>query len=482
MGYTNYQFIDRVQQYSSEPMLKNYIIAKRAIGSGGFGSVFRLTHKKDNSYRALKVITITSENSSNVSALTKRKNKAWKEIVFVQQLNDCCNVVDIESAQQFELIDESGRLYGYDILILMEYLNGLQDLHSATDGLEKSCYWRELLTIDMGIAVCEALQAAQKNNEHFIHRDIKPENILWKYGKTGQNNKDILFKLCDFGIAIDKDYSKSTQGAGTYKYMSPERFSNQGIMDERIDIYGLGASMYVFFSGDFEEGFPIKGLFRTKEDRFEKPAGMSNELFMILNKSFEYEVGKRWDSVARFKQELINHKKRITKKGNHNAVTDKDGSNVQADHKKNKIAKWACYLCGLVFLMLVASNINAVTGYIEEIIPVEVSFEERFDKAVTLFNEGNYTQSLHLMKKADKESVASSGNESGEPAVLQFMDMIVPVVQERLNASGYNCGKVDSILGSRTIQSIKNYQKDKGLEITGSINEELLRSLDIIEK
>ena len=86
------------------------------------------------------------------------------------------------------------------------------------------------------------------------------------------------------------------------------------------------------------------------------------------------------------------------------------------------------------------------------------------------------------MKKADKESVASSGNESGEPAVLQFMDMIVPVVQERLNASGYNCGKVDSILGSRTIQSIKNYQKDKGLEITGSINEELLRSLDIIEK
>lgn len=55
----------------------------------------------------------------------------------------------------------------------------------------------------------------------------------------------------------------------------------------------------------------------------------------------------------------------------------------------------------------------------------------------------------------------------------------VKKVQEKLNALGYSCGTCDGIMGSKTKQTIKKYQKSKGLKVTGTINSTLLKSLNI---
>lgn len=47
-------------------------------------------------------------------------------------------------------------------------------------------------------------------------------------------------------------------------------------------------------------------------------------------------------------------------------------------------------------------------------------------------------------------------------------------LQEELAAHGYKPGKVDGVLGSRTKQAIRQYQKDAGLQVNGVASKELL--------
>jgi serine/threonine-protein kinase len=79
--------------------------------------------------------------------------------------------------------------------------------------------------------VAAALDAAHANG--VTHRDVKPENILI----TG----DDFAYLVDFGIArggADPGLTQTGMAMGTYKYMAPERFSDE-VVTYRADIYSL---------------------------------------------------------------------------------------------------------------------------------------------------------------------------------------------------------------------------------------------------
>jgi hypothetical protein len=54
---------------------------------------------------------------------------------------------------------------------------------------------------------------------------------------------------------------------------------------------------------------------------------------------------------------------------------------------------------------------------------------------------------------------------------------IVADVQNALNRRGYEVGPVDGVMGYWTRGAIRQYQADRGLYPTGTINEALLRSL-----
>lgn len=71
-------------------------------------------------------------------------------------------------------------------------------------------------------------------------------------------------------------------------------------------------------------------------------------------------------------------------------------------------------------------------------------------------------------------------SEPPEKPVVTYTDAdTVKRVQEALNAAGYDCGTPDGSAGNMTVGQIQKYQTDKGLNVTGTITDELLESLGI---
>ncbi len=79
-----------------------------------------------------------------------------------------------------------------------------------------------------------------------VHRDLKPANVFLSEDADG-----VLPKLLDFGIsrtaAATSERSNLTgigTAIGTPKYMAPEQFESAREVDQRADIYGVGAILY----------------------------------------------------------------------------------------------------------------------------------------------------------------------------------------------------------------------------------------------
>ena len=103
--------------------------------------------------------------------------------------------------------------------------------------------------LEIFLKVCDAL--AYAHHRGVIHRDLKPENIM--VASFGQ------VYLMDWGLArLSKSQPASGRNAqmnapgavGTADYMAPEQArGNPALMDERCDVFGLGAILYEIVSG-----------------------------------------------------------------------------------------------------------------------------------------------------------------------------------------------------------------------------------------
>lgn len=103
--------------------------------------------------------------------------------------------------------------------------------------------------------------------KQLVHRDIKPSNIMLSYdGRT---------KVMDLGIAksLMFDLTQLTEPdtiLGTPIYMSPEQCAPGKRIDQRSDIYSLGATLYNLVT----DRFPFKGkdpMDLVKKHLFSKP-------------------------------------------------------------------------------------------------------------------------------------------------------------------------------------------------------------------
>ena len=74
------------------------------------------------------------------------------------------------------------------------------------------------------------------HNEGIAHRDIKPENILI--------DKTLNIKIADFGLAINKNISRSTDFVGTKVYMAPEIIERKPYDGVKADIFSVGVVLF----------------------------------------------------------------------------------------------------------------------------------------------------------------------------------------------------------------------------------------------
>jgi serine/threonine-protein kinase len=104
--------------------------------------------------------------------------------------------------------------------------------------------WRDVLIV--GNHICRALEAAFEH--HIVHRNIQPANILIQ-------SSDNLAKLADLTLAkafegrLAEQITGQGQLVGDMLYMSPERTQSGAAIDQRADIYSLGATLYTLICG-----------------------------------------------------------------------------------------------------------------------------------------------------------------------------------------------------------------------------------------
>lgn len=94
------------------------------------------------------------------------------------------------------------------------------------------------------LSLAQAIEYAHMQG--VVHRDIKPGNILMDKSTNEP-------QLTDFGLAkrtdVEESRTRTGQVLGTLRYMAPEQITDSKHVDERTDVYGLGATMYQCLTG-----------------------------------------------------------------------------------------------------------------------------------------------------------------------------------------------------------------------------------------
>lgn len=198
----------------------------RTIGSGTHGTVYEVANRNlPNQRAALKILKQLIHDPSTQQRFEQEARAA--------RLAHHPNVVELYDYG----VAPDGRSY-----LLMELLEGMR-----LDQLERRLPLRRLLSVGADIAA--ALSVAHQSK--VIHRDVKPQNILL----CGHELETAHVKLLDFGVAkiLDPDQTatKTSTGEwiGTPAYMSPEQWNHVAEIDERVDIYALGITLYELLVG-----------------------------------------------------------------------------------------------------------------------------------------------------------------------------------------------------------------------------------------
>lgn len=127
--------------------------------------------------------------------------------------------------------------------LLMEYVEG-----KALDEIEAPELGQLVLIFGQ---VASAM--AHMHRRGVYHGDLKPANIML--------TKDGRVKLIDFGTAWVRGQDKN-RIQGTPQYIAPEQ-ATEKVVNDRTDIYNLGATMYRMFTGRFAQG----GIPKAGDDR-----------------------------------------------------------------------------------------------------------------------------------------------------------------------------------------------------------------------
>jgi len=188
------------------------------IAQGGMGAVYRATQRSLDRPVAIKILPREFGEDESFRASFEAEAKAMAKL-------NHPNLIGV-----YDFGDIDGMLF-----IVMEFVEG-KALYYSVHGkvIDPLVAFEMVSTISRGLAHAHA--------GGIIHRDIKPANILLDLEANP--------KIGDFGLARPLDQDRSGGVVfGTPGYTAPEVYKNDHPVDQRSDIFSIGALLFELLSG-----------------------------------------------------------------------------------------------------------------------------------------------------------------------------------------------------------------------------------------
>ncbi len=260
------------------------------IGSGGMGEVYLAEHQLLKRPCALKLIR--PGHVADRGALERFE----REVRLTATLSHP-NTVEIYDYGR----TEDGTYY-----YVMEYLPGL----SLADLVVRHGPLPPERVVYLLRQVCMALNEAHATG--LIHRDVKPSNIF--AARRGQ--MEDVAKLLDFGLVLPVAQAGETQRAGegrilgTPMFMSPEQTLGDRDLDERSDIYSMGAVAYYLLTGrpPFDRGGSVGVMIAHAHEPVRPPStfrtGIPEDLERVVLRCLAKDPAERFPDAASLERAL----------------------------------------------------------------------------------------------------------------------------------------------------------------------------------
>jgi len=269
---------------------------ERLLGEGGMGAVYEATHTGTGRHVAIKLIQQIALGDTDVFARFQREARA-------SSAADTRHIVEVLDSGRDR---DTGLPY-----MAMEMLKG-EDV---------GAYIARKGPMRIGLALRVVAQAciglAKAHHADVVHRDIKPANLFL----TEEEDEEVIVKILDFGIAkvrpktpLEGEGLALTQTGrllGTPLYMSPEQAQGAKDIDQRSDLWSLGAVMFETLTG--APPFDAENLGRLILAICSKPVrapssispGISPDIDAIVLKAMKLEREDRYANADAMFDELM---------------------------------------------------------------------------------------------------------------------------------------------------------------------------------
>ena len=259
---------------SDAPIGKYSVLA--TLGQGAHSTILHIRRAADAKQYALKVVPIANKDE------LKFLEQAQFEFKVARML-DHPNLLKVHALET-----ESDWLFRVrKAHLLLEYVNGTT--------LDKAPELRLPQLVQVFVRAAAGLVHMHKKG--VFHADLKPNNLM--LSRTGD------VKIIDYGLAWIKGQSKN-RIQGTPEYMAPETAKNKQV-NERTDIYNLGATMYRLLTDElppavFAPGgaLPMDGVtfLRLLKPVRERKPKTPRVLADLVERCISFEPGKRPERVS----------------------------------------------------------------------------------------------------------------------------------------------------------------------------------------